>query len=274
MPSQLAIKDKSETNVLLKTAPFNKGIGKTQPHKHNSYFEIIYLSKGSGYHSIDHTKYEVKPPIVFFVRKEQVHYWDLLSQPEGYVAILKKAFIDKSLDSELKSLLVKVSALSSLQVKEDSTINQLFALLTQENVPASESSFSIVEGLLKALLAKILDVSMPLAKSTKTGTGLFHSFRELLGQNAEIKNNVAYYAELLNTTPQNLNAACRKATDQSAASVLAEYIVNEAKRILIYTDNSISEISFALGFSDPSHFVKYFKRHTGHTPNAFRSLQG
>ena len=101
---------------------------------------------------------------------------------------------------------------------------------------------------------------------------LFHSFRELLSQSAEIKNNVAYYAGRLNTTPQNLNTACRKAVNQSAAEVLAEHIINEAKRLLIYTDNTVSEISFNLDFNDPSHFVKYFKRHTMQTPKAFRSL--
>ena len=88
----------------------------------------------------------------------------------------------------------------------------------------------------------------------------------------EIKNNVAHYAGLLNTTPQNLNATCRKAVNQPAAEVLADYIISEAKRLLIYTNNTVSEIAFELNFNDPSHFVKYFKRYTGLTPKAFRSM--
>lgn len=272
MPSKLNIKDKSETGKLIKIAPFRKEIKKTEPHKHNSYFEIIYLSKGSGTHSIDYNRYKVQPPIIFFVRKEQVHHWDLKSVPDGYVLILKKGFIEKSLDSELKALLAKVSSLSSLQVKDTGTINQLFQLLTKENDTASENSFPIVEGLLKALLAKILEVATPLFSKVKVKADLFQSFRELITQNTEIKNNVAYYAGLLSTTPQNLNAVCRKAVSQSASEILAEHIISEAKRLLIYTDNTISEISFVLDFHDPSHFVKYFKRFTGHTPQAFRSL--
>jgi AraC family transcriptional activator of pobA len=272
MPSKLNIKDKSESGKLIKIAPFRKEIKKTEPHKHNSYFEIIYLSKGSGTHSIDYNKYKVQPPIIFFVRKEQVHHWDLKSVPEGYVLILKKGFIDKSLDSELKALLTKVSGLSSLQIKDTGTINQLFQLLTKENDIASENSFPIVEGLLKALLAKILEVATPLFSKVKVKADLFQSFRELLSQSTEIKNNVALYAGLLNTTPQNLNTACRKAVNQSASEVLAEHIISEAKRLLIYTGSSVSEISFTLEFTDPSHFVKYFKRCTGHTPQAFRNL--
>jgi AraC family transcriptional activator of pobA len=269
MLSKLNIKDKSQTGKLINIAPFRKEIKKTAPHKHNSYFEIIYLSQGSGSHSIDYNKHMVQPPIIFFVRKEQVHHWDLQSVPEGYVLILKKGFIDKSLDGELKALLTKVSSLSSLRLKDTGIINQLFQLLTKENDTESENSFLIMEGLLKALLAKILEVTKFLI--SKVNTDLFQSFGELLSQNIERKNNVAHYAGL-NTTPKNLNTACRKAVNQSASEILEEHIISEAKRLLIYTGNTVSEISFPLQFTDSSHFVKYFKRCTGHTPQVFRGL--
>jgi AraC-like DNA-binding protein len=272
MPSKVEIKDKIERDKFIKAAPFNKGIGKTEPHKHNNYFEIIYLSKGSGTHSIDHSKYVIKPPVIFFVRREQVHHWELLSEPEGYVLILKKPFIDRGLDNELKLLLTEVSNLTSLHVKDNETIDQLFALLTKENERINENNFTIIEGLLKALLAKVLEVAKPLTGKIKIKSDLFQSFRELLGQDPVVKNDVAHYAGLLNTTPQNLNAACRKAVAQPATQVLSEYIIGEAKRLLLYTDNTISEISFTLHFNDPSHFVKYFKRYTTHTPQAFRHL--
>lgn len=270
MPAKLNIKDKSETGKLIKIAPFRKEIRKTEPHKHNSYFEIIYLSKGSSTHTIDHNKYKVQPPVIFFVRKEQVHHWDLLTVPKGYVLILKKGFIDKSFDGELKVLLTRVSSLSSLQVKDTDTIDQLFQLLTKENNTTSENSFPIVEGLLKALLAKILESAKPLIYKVKVN--LFQSFRELLAQNTEIKNNVAHYAALLNTTPQNLNTICRKAINQSAAEILAEAIISEAKRLLHYTNNRVSEIAFLLDFKDASHFVKYFKRIAGQTPQTYRHI--
>jgi len=270
LTAKVEIKDKSEAVKIIKVAPFRKEIRKTNPHKHNNYFEIIYLSKGSGTHTIDYNKYTVKPPIIFFVRKEQVHHWELLTKPEGYVVILKKAFIDKSLDNELKALLTKVSGLSSLHVKDKGTVDQLFQLLAKDN--ANENSFPVVEGLLKALLAKILGGARPAVGKAKASVNLFQSFCELLSQADELKNNVAHYAGILNTTPQNLNAACRKSVNQSAAEVLAEHIISEAKRLLFYTDKSVSEISFSLSFNDPSHFVKYFKRFTGYTPQVFRKL--
>jgi AraC family transcriptional activator of pobA len=51
---------------------------------------------------------------------------------------------------------------------------------------------------------------------------------------------------------------------------LSEFVLNETKRLLLYTDKTISEIAFDLAFTDPSHFVKYFKKAVGCTPKAFR----
>ena len=271
MNDKLHIKDKIETNRSIKAAPFKKGIRNTTPHKHNNYFEIIYLSKGGGNHFIDSRKYSVKPPVMYFVRKEQVHYWELNKEPEGFVVIIKKSFIEKSLDSELKSLFTKVSKQSSLSVKDNTTIHRLFELLTEENKTETENTFNITEGLLKALLSKVLEVAKPVINKTEIKSGLYQSFINLLSAGTTIKNNVAYYAKALNTSPQNLNAACRKAVNQSATEILSEFILSEAKRLLLYTGRTVSEISYELDFSDPSHFVKYFKRNLGQTPQTFRA---
>jgi AraC family transcriptional regulator, transcriptional activator of pobA len=269
-PSIIDIKDKTQPKEDIKISPFRKEIRKTNPHKHNSYFEIIYLSTGSGFHTIDSRKFPVTPPVVYFVRKEQTHHFDLEKAPDGFVAIIKKTFIDKSLDNELKILLTKLSSQNCLFIKNNSTINHIFELLVQEYAVNSEYSFHIIEGLLKALLAKILEMADPTMYATGFKADLYQSFLELLHADTVVRNSVQYYAEQLNTSPQNLNAACRKSADQSAAEVLAEFIISEAKRLLLYTNNTVSQIAFSLGFIDAYHFVKYFKRITSQTPQSFR----
>ncbi|MCZ0212062.1 hypothetical protein OZK63_42635, partial [Streptomyces sp. UMAF16] len=64
-------------------------------------------------------------------------------------------------------------------------------MLTKENDTTNENRFPVVEGLLKALLAKILEVAKPLINNVKVKADIFQSFMELLSQNKEIKNNVA-----------------------------------------------------------------------------------
>lgn len=270
MTSKLEIKDKSESGKSIKIAPFKKEVRKTTPHKHNSYFEIIYLSQGNGHHFIDSRKFEIKPPVIFFVRREQVHYWELDSEPDGFVVIIKKAFVEESLDSELKNLITRISRQSNVYPRDNATIHSLFTLLVEANRKEGKYTLPLVEGLLKALLAMILEDVKPVEDRAAVNSNLYQSFLSLLSTEQNIKNKVHYYAELLNTSPQNLNAGCRKAINQSSEEVLSEFIISEAKRLLIYTDKTIAEISFTLDFHDPSHFVKYFKRKAGQTPLSFR----
>lgn len=275
MSESLLIKDKSDDGKAIKVSPFRKEVKKTAPHKHNNYFEIIYLSKAAGCHFIDNIKYEINPPVVFFIRREQVHNFEMHDEcdPTGYVTIIKKKFIDESMDGELKNLFTSASNYSCLYPQTADTIQAIFELLTNENNQENKGNFHVIEGLLKALLAKILEVSEPISVARqKIKTDFYQAYIELLSTNRPIKNQVAHYATLLHTTPQNLNAVCRKAVDESAANILGDYIIGEAKRLLIYTKNTVSEISFELDFNDASHFIKFFKRFTGITPQTFRLM--
>jgi len=270
MPDQLLIKNKIEIEKSIKIAPFKKHIRKTHPHKHNSYFEIVYLTKGSGYHVIDTRQFEICPPVLYFIRKEQVHYWELDAEPEGFVVIVKKAFLTNSLDQELKSLFSKISLYNSLTIQDNSMLSTIFELLTEENERTEQNNSPVIEGLLKVLLAKIMEKAVPVMNSKVVRPDLYHSFVDLLSVEQAKKHGIQHYALKLNTTPQNLNTICRKSVNLSASKVLEEFIINEAKRLLLYTNNNISEVAFNLDFVDVSHFVKYFKRATGQTPLAFR----
>jgi AraC-like DNA-binding protein len=154
---------------------------------------------------------------------------------------------------------------------KDTSLEMLFELLVVECTATGGHITNVVEGLLKALLAKILCIATPNAATLKPKADLYEAYHELLNRDGRLRNNVAHYAQLLNTTPQNLNASCRKTVDQAASEVLASYIISEAKRLLTYTENTVAEIAYALSFKDASHFVKYFKRYTNSTPQGFRN---
>ena len=81
----IQIQNKAKDVSLFKIAKFKKHIRKTSPHKHHSYFEIIFLTKGSGSHTVDTIEYKIQPPVIFNIRKEQVHFWDIKTEPEGFV---------------------------------------------------------------------------------------------------------------------------------------------------------------------------------------------
>ena len=203
--------------------------------------------------------------MLFCVRQEQVHHWDIASEPEGYVLLLRKGFMEKSLDNELKKRIMHLSTMNCLRVNADEVVETLFHLLTKED------DFRVVEGLLKALLSTIIAIAQPVKHQKQKTNDFVVQFRALLSQSENLQNKVAYYADRLHTTPQNLNAVCMRSLGQQASAVIAEYIIGEAKRLLIYTGYTVSQIAYRLHFKDSSHFIKYFKRHTGATPHLFRS---
>lgn len=268
MKEELEIKDKSRATEGIKIAPFRAHIRKTSAHKHNNYFEIIYLSKGEGSHTIDTREYEIKPPIIFTIRKEQVHFWNITKEPQGFVLIIKNTFIENSLDRDIKRLISDLSSQTCLFPKDNSAMD-IYTLLQKEYLENKPTKKPIIEGLLKALLAKILE-SAPTDLPKSINSTIYQKYIELLNRENILSNKVNDFADLLNTTPQNLNAICRKESKQSANEILSTYIINEAKRLLIYTDLTVSEISSILSFKDNSHFSKYFKRYISKTPLGFR----
>ncbi|SFT91726.1 transcriptional regulator, AraC family [Lishizhenia tianjinensis] len=266
----IVIKDNADVNKRIKTEAFRSSTRKTKAHKHKAYFELVFLSKGSGTHTIDYDTYPIDGPVIFTIRQDQLHFWDITSKPEGFVSIIKKDFISESLDGELKTLLQELSGYNYLPLQEETRITQLFELLsTEENLTA-------IEGLLKALIAKILEQATEYSSGGNVQKGVFHQFLDLLSQTEKLQNNVAYYAEQLHLTPQGLNNVCQQAVQHKASKVIADHIISEAKRLLIYSTLSIHQIGEQLHFKDPSHFVKYFKRYAESTPKQYRdnSAQG
>ena len=255
-----------------KISPFRKNIRKTAPHRHQSYYEIIYLSGGSGSHTIDNIPYTITPGTLFIVRQEQVHFWDLNTEPEGYVLIVKRAFVDQSNDLDLRNLFATLSSNCHAVTSDPHQIEVLCQLLHKE-FSVFNSDVMIVEGLLKALLAKLAQSNFSDAKVSSSQNSYFNTFTELLHSHSQEMHKVTEYAERLHMTPQNLNSICQKEMGQSASDVISGFLIREAKRMLTYTDLPIVEITHSLGFKDPSHFTKYFKRYTDTSPNAYRKLR-
>jgi AraC family transcriptional activator of pobA len=59
----------------------------------------------------------------------------------------------------------------------------------------------------------------------------------------------------------------------TAGHLIRQRVLTEAKRELVFTSRAIHEIAYALGFADPSHFARFFRKQTGMTPQDFRAAQ-
>jgi AraC family transcriptional activator of pobA len=68
----------------------------------------------------------------------------------------------------------------------------------------------------------------------------------------------------------HLNRVCKIVVDKSPLQILHELVVAEAKKYLLNTSYSISEISYFLNFNDPAYFTRLFKKNVGVSPSDFR----
>ena len=104
------------------------------------------------------------------------------------------------------------------------------------------------------------------------GIELIRSFNRLVEQHFREQHSVAFYATELNRSPKTLAHLFKKAQQPSPLQTIQSRIIVEAKRLLIGTDNSISEIAFDLGFEQVSSFSRMFKKQVGASPQSFRTL--
>lgn len=109
------------------------------------------------------------------------------------------------------------------------------------------------------------------------GNKLTQDFNDLLktyykNQSKEIKQpSVHYFADILCVTPNYLSDTIRHHAGKSALTLIHEFVVAEAQKLLKSSDKTVSEIAFQLGFEYPNYFSKLFKRKTGVSPSEYRT---
>jgi len=162
----------------------------------------------------------------------------------------------------------------TLNEKEQEGFNLLFLILKEEFETKDQIQGEMLLVLLKRLLIKSTrlikqNLMQPLIQNNQLD--LIRQFNLLVEMHFRNKHSVADYAELLQKSPKTLSNVFSKYNAKTPLKVISERICLEAQRLLLFSAKSISEIGFELGFTDVSHFSKFFKKHYQKTPAAFRS---
>lgn len=109
----------------------------------------------------------------------------------------------------------------------------------------------------------------PRSLLTETPT-LVTRFRQAVEGHYLTHQRVQEYADLLGVTAHYLSQAVSTSLGQRAYDVIMARVLVEAKKLLRYTDLPQTEIAIYLGFRNPTHFTRWFKRYTSQTPSAYR----
>jgi AraC-like DNA-binding protein len=100
----------------------------------------------------------------------------------------------------------------------------------------------------------------------------FNSFLKILESNFRRDEGVSFYADKMNMSERNLNLICKNNFQKSVSEIIETRKLIEAKRMLLYSDKSVSEIGYELGYNEKSYFTRVFHARMEITPTRFREI--
>jgi AraC family transcriptional activator of pobA len=240
------------------------------PHKH-SYFVLVWVRSGSGIHLIDLDKYEIQPDTVYCLSPGQIHLLKASSDIDGCVISFSSEFLcltEENYDLLFNSGLFNTFSQSPV-IRITDEIRTELEELQQKMLREYENFFLLRSEILRGYLKIFLIYLTRQYESTKKEPAhsrnieLVKNFFSSLEKHFITKKMVADYASEFAVTPNYLNEVVKKVTGFPASDHIKHRIVLEAKRHAAYSDVSMKEIAYSLGFDDIAHFSKYFKNATG-----------
>ena len=166
-----------------------------------------------------------------------------------------------------------------VKIQLDTLHKRKFELLLQVFLDEFETKDNIQEDMLRMLLKRLIILCTRILKAQSSFAHLpeesevIRQFHILLEQHFKEIQSVSAYAELLNRSPKTLSNLFAKNGEESPLKQIQGRIALEAKRLLLFTDKSIKEISYELNFDEVTHFSRFFRRNTHMSPSDFRSTQ-
>lgn len=244
------------------------------------FFIIFFVVDGEGYHTIDFTDYKYQKGTVLLVRKDQLHKFFRSPNVKGYLLIFTEEFILGHLNKleALKSLQLFNELLSFPKIELASNEDEFssFATLVKhielESKLKDEYSLGITRSVLHIIITKLFRIKSTDGQlySKKKYLSEFLVFQSMVEKNCFNNKKVTAYAKKMGLSSKTLNNIVQTVVNKTTKTFIDEIAIMQIKRLLISTNQSIKEIAYTAGFSDPTNFFKYFKKYVGCSPEVFR----
>jgi AraC family transcriptional activator of pobA len=253
-------------------------------HRHRNLFQILLIEQGGGEMTFEAARLPFAAPAAILVPAAVAHAFRF--QPNvtrGWVLSFTEDAAGLLADraGEALSRLRALAVQPIVPIAEDAERSRLSALcaeLFEESSLAREGHRLAMRGLL-ALIA--IGVARLAASRARTGSVTLQPadatvarLRALVDEFFRKERQLGFYAEQLGMTIDRLNDHVKRATGVTAGHLVRQRVLSEAKRQLVFTAQPIQDIADELAFSDPSHFARFFRKHTGTTPHEFRDQGG
>ncbi len=242
-----------------------------KPQRHFS-CQIVWVMSGRGHYCIDMERYSLVAGTIYFVPSGRVQRLHADGDLTGYVLsfssdlfLLAIASPSQVVCDEMVAGFSRVNIVAVRDKKTETMLTHLLQEMMQELGGHRNLRSEILAGLLKVFLIYLHRMFLPLPQemSSSKMNSLFNDFNSRLDKSFLTKRSVADYARDLSVTPSYLTEVVKRLTGLSASQHIQQRRVLEAKRLAIYSGETMKGIAYKLGFEDVSHFSKFFKNVAG-----------
>jgi AraC-like DNA-binding protein len=258
----------------------------TSPFLRADYFSFILTIDGSGIYYLDDNQFPFDSGTIYFTNPGHIKSYVLNESKNAFVITLTENFLREYVHSEIYAefpfLLAEITPPKKLLQNDFEEFTILFNQILNEFNKDSEYKNKIIGHLFLVLLIKIKENFWtkynPIDEGNRNSQ-IVRSFKQLLESEfrkvAESNQNdnkiqVQQFAEKLNIHPNYLNSVIKSKTGRTVIDWISERTILVAKSLLITTSYSSKEIAYKLGFSEPTHFSRFFKKQTQVSPTVYR----
>ncbi len=250
------------------------------------YFSFILTKEGSGVYFLDDNEFPFGSQTIYFTNPGHIKSYELHESKEAFIITLSEKFLRENVHSEIYGefpfLLAEKAPPKKLLRSDFEEFEILYGQIFKEFKKESEYKNKILGNLFMVLLLKIKErfwtAYNPIEEGNR-GSQIVKSFKRLLetefkkvldGNQTDHKLQTQYFAEKLNLHPNYMNSVIKSKTGRTVNDWISKRTLSVAKTLLINTPYSSKEIAYKLGFSEPTHFSRFFKNHTKLSPGLYR----
>lgn len=268
---------------VFKLDPFIGKNAKPVPYKKRDYYKIMLVIGNSSVHYADRV-IEVQQQALTFSNPLIPYKWEHNAMESGFFCIFDEDFFHQFGDLHQYSVFQPGgNHVFELSDDEVDTVKSIFERMLEE----INSDYVHKYDVLRNQVFELLHFAMKMQPSSKMENQEMNAsqrisllFEELLERQFPIDDShqtvklrtPSEFAEHLNVHVNHLNRALKETTDKTTSEHIAERLVRESKILLKQSSWNISEIGYALGFNEATHFSNFFKKHADLSPSQFRSV--